>query len=151
MLRRLILGVGEEARADDAAGLLAVRELRRLGIDAEEVRDLFLLPELLAGAEEAIIIDAVLCEAPAGELVVFDAHLHQSTVRFPVSTHGFGLGESIQLTEALHRLPKQCLIYGISAKCFYLGEPPMPEVVAGALRAARAIQQRVITDRGTPE
>lgn len=144
MTSTVILGLGEDLRADDAAGLLAVRELQRLGIEAAELRDPYLLPDALAGAEEAFLIDAVVCDEPEGALVVIDGTVRQPELRFPASTHGFGLAEGLELARILGGLPSRCTIYGISAKRFEIGEPPSEAVRAGAIAAARAVRDRIL-------
>ena len=57
-----IIGCGNSDRGDDAAGLLVVRRLRTLGVDAdiavEQNGDGLALIEQWAGCEKVILIDA---------------------------------------------------------------------------------------------
>lgn len=142
-MRILIAGAGEERRGDDAAGLLAVRQLRAWQIPAVEVHDLFELPSLMEDADAAWIADAVCCPEPAGSVVLIDGLQNiPAELRLTVTTHGFGVAEAIQLARSLNILPAEVLIFGISAGNFDLGSEPSPQVVRGALEAASQIRDR---------
>ncbi|HEV2169648.1 MAG TPA: hydrogenase maturation protease, partial [Candidatus Binatus sp.] len=110
----LILGCGNDDRSDDAAGLLVVRRLRELGIEAHEHGgDALGLIEAWSGAREVVVIDAVV------------RGTDPDTVReAPCSTHNLGLAEAIELARVLGRLPAKLTIYGIEAKCFDRGGQP---------------------------
>lgn len=134
----LILGCGNDDRSDDAAGLLVVRRLRELGIEAHEHGgDALGLIEAWSGAREVVVIDAVV------------RGTDPDTVReAPCSTHNLGLAEAIELARVLGRLPAKLTIYGIEAKCFDRGGQPSAEVRDAVERLAAEIQ-RVL--RGTDD
>jgi hydrogenase maturation protease len=62
---------------------------------------------------------------------------------FRSSTHGFGLGDAIELSSALNHLPKVLTIYGIEAAQFHSGSRPSRAVVAGVSLAVEKIGQIV--------
>ena len=128
----LIAGIGSESRGDDAAGLLAVRALRRLGVrgaDVEEHRDSASLAAALLEHSHAVVIDAIADGGEAGqvlELGADDAALGRET-----SSHGLGVRHALELAGALGSTPA-VLVIGIVGRDFGVGEPPTPEVLTAA-------------------
>jgi hydrogenase maturation protease len=133
--------VGNEWRGDDAAGLEVARRLREAApsqarvIEREgEAVDLM---EAWAGADEAIVVDAVSSGAETGTIHRLDA----SNGRLPAelsggSSHVFGLAEAVELARALERLPRRLLVVGIEGAAFTAGAGLTPEV-------ERAVEQIV--------
>lgn len=136
----LILGCGNDDRSDDAAGLLVVRRLRDLGIDAYESDALSLL-DAWSGAREVVVVDAVVSGAPPGTITSWDAAAPLAAGEFRCSTHNLGLAEAIELARVLGRLPAKLTIYGIEAKCFERGGVPSAEVREAVPRLAAEIQR----------
>lgn len=60
----------------------------------------------------AILIDAVKSEAPLGSLHLFSHEAIMPTTH-PVSSHGWGLAESLKLAKELGILPETTVLYGI--------------------------------------
>ena len=149
-----MIGVGNPARGDDAAGRLVARRLRSaLAADieiAETDGEPSALLTLLDGAERAILADACASGATPGTVQRFDVSdtpLPKAT--FSLSTHGLGLAEAIELARALGQLPAQTIVYAIEASAFEIGAPVSP-AIAAAVRAAGE-QIRAEVDRaGTP-
>jgi hydrogenase maturation protease len=137
----LILGCGNAARADDAAGLLVVRRLRELGIDAREhTGEMLSLIDAWCGHEDVVLIDAAVGGAAPGEITVWDACASPlPSGRFRRSTHSLGIAEAVELARALDRLPPRLTLYGIEGTCFDPGRRPSPEVVGAVERLARRI------------
>jgi len=137
-----IIGCGNPDRGDDGAGVLAAERLRALGIPAEircgETLDLI---EAWRGAEDVIVIDAVVTGAPVGTIQVWDGDLPGLSTA-SASTHGFGLAEAVMLARALHCLPPRMRIYGIEGACFDLGAGPSAEV----RQAAEEVALRIAMD-----
>jgi hydrogenase maturation protease len=140
--RPLVVGIGNAARGDDAAGLLAARALG--GIELEG--DPSALIDLLDGADEAVVIDAVRSGAPPGTVRRIDVGDQPlpADVRSSASTHLVGLADAIELARALGRLPPRVTVYGIEGERFDTGAP-LSDSVAGAIdevvalaRSARA-------------
>ncbi len=124
-----VIGVGNRDRGDDAAGLVAVRLLRRAlrpvpphvsfalsDGDAGRLLDAF------HGAAAILVVDAVTSGAAPGALVRLDARRAPLPASLhTASTHGFGLAEAIELGRALGRLPERLTVWGIEAGRFDLG------------------------------
>jgi hydrogenase maturation protease len=133
-----VIGVGNAARGDDAAGLLAARALGGIELEGDPTA----LIELLDGEPEAIVIDAVRSGAPAGtvqRLDVGDRPL-PATLRSSASTHLVGLAEAIELARALGRLPPRVTVYGIEGERFATGAPVSPPVAAAIERVAAELR-----------
>jgi hydrogenase maturation protease len=144
-----VIGIGNAWRRDDAAGLVAVRQLRgtlpaevevleREGepsglIDAfDGVEAMWLLDAVSSGASPGTVhrLDAVESALPAG--------------MFGTSTHHLGLGEAVELARALGRLPERLVVFGVEGAEFGAGDGLAPEVEAGAARAADAVREEVL-------
>ena len=125
----LILGCGNRQRGDDAAGILVAERLRTVGIAADvcsgEVSDLI---EAWTGADEVVVIDAVVSGAHAGTVHVWDGERLPTFAASAGSTHGLGLAEAIKLARVLDRLPSRLQMYGIEGKSFEMGSSISPEV-----------------------
>ncbi|HEV2468450.1 MAG TPA: hydrogenase maturation protease [Candidatus Sulfotelmatobacter sp.] len=135
-----IIGCGNLHRGDDAAGIIAAERLRALGVEAAVcVGGFAQLMDMWHGADDAIVIDAVVTGAPAGTVHVWDANRPLPFVKSSPSTHGMGIAEAIELSRALKRLPARLRIYGIEGQNFELGTPPVPEVVEAVEEVARRI------------
>lgn len=156
--RRIVLGIGNPDRGDDAAGRAAARLLRGALPDDVEVAEhdgeATSLLARLDGAEAAYLIDASASGAPSGAIRRFDA----AAAPLPggavgLSSHGFGIAEAVELGRALGQLPPRCVVYAIEGACFEVGAPLSPAVlaavadVAGRLRAEIADNRRVEGDR----
>jgi hydrogenase maturation protease len=124
--RRIVIGVGNPDRGDDAVGrAVARRLLGALPADVEIVEaegEATALMARLDGAEEAYLVDACASGAAAGTVRRFDVGagpLPQDA--FGVSTHGFGLAEAIELARALGQLPRRCIVYAVEGASFEIG------------------------------
>ncbi len=145
---KVVIGLGNTLRGDDAAGAATVEQLRpRLD---DSVRLLVLpdplrLPDYWEGAELAIVCDAVCSGAAPGTLHRFEAHAVPlpASIRPAISSHGIGLAEVVELARRLGRLPRRLIVYGIEGRCFEPGTARSPEVAAAVLRAAEAIVQEL--------
>jgi hydrogenase maturation protease len=136
--RARIIGLGNAARSDDAAGIEAVARLgeraRAAGIDAiaHEGEALELL-ELWRGAESVVLLDALHAHAlhtdashkdvPPGSLLRFDASREPlpARVRAIGSTHATTVHEAIELARALGRLPRRIVLLGVVGLRFEAG------------------------------
>lgn len=138
-----ILACGNCERADDGAGILVGERLQALGVDVQvESGEALSLIEAWSGADEVIVIDAVLTGARAGTV-----HIWENPRALPVgvqaSSHGFGVAEAVELARALGRLPRRLRIFGIEGKEFQLGSNVSPEVMAGVDEIARLIEAQL--------
>ncbi len=116
-----IIGLGNEWRGDDAAGLSAVRRLRdrldRIGerVQVIEARQAGTdLLDLMNGARVVLLIDAAKSGQPAGTIHCLDASAGPIALNLVCrSTHGVGVAEAIELGRTLGWLPDTVIIYGI--------------------------------------
>lgn len=139
-----IIGIGNPYRRDDAAGLVAVQQIRGLGlsgIDFEEASGEGVdLMDRWAGCERVILIDAVRSNAIAGTLHKLDASRRPIPQRFfSYSTHAFSLAEAVELARQLGRLPADLLIFGIEGEDFSAGEGLTPRVERAVGELVKAI------------
>jgi len=114
----VFIGIGNEFRGDDGAGLLVIRELRQR-VDheipmLEHSGDAASLIDLWQGAREVVLIDAVQTGARPGTIHRWRGERVQREC-FPCSTHVFGVAEAMQLANLLHCFPPSLVIYGIEA------------------------------------
>ena len=136
----VVIGVGNELRGDDGAGIEVARALRAL-VDPSEVLVLEQHGEALGlidqwdGFPAAIIIDAIGAGEPAGALRRIDASREPvpAELRSSTSTHAVGVGETIELARAVDRLPRTVLVHGVQGASFDTGSP-----ISAAVRAAIA-------------
>jgi hydrogenase maturation protease len=144
----LVVGLGNEHRGDDAAGILVARILRPRLADAGAVLELDAegteLLDAWEGRELAVVIDAV---APGGRpgavrrIEVGSTPLPKGLGR--TSSHGISLAEVVGFGEALHQSPKRLVIYGIEAVSFEPGAPLSAEVSAALEPVARQVEEEV--------
>jgi len=126
--RRLVIGVGNLERGDDAAGRIALERLRgRVAADVELIEASGEVTTLLAaiqGATAAYLIDACTSGAAPGTVYRLDtaASPWQRALR-SCSTHGLGVAEALELARALGTLPGHCIVYAIEGASFELGAP----------------------------
>jgi len=143
----VVIGVGNALRADDAAGVLAVRRLRpRPGVEIrEQSGEATALVEALRGRAAALVVDAAAGAEP-GRLHRLDAAarpLPQGL--FGVSSHGFGVAEGIELARALGALPPVCVVYALEGECFDTGAPISDAVARALPRLAEDITKDIET------
>jgi len=152
--RRLVIGVGNALRRDDAAGLALVDRLAGLApprlalgrLDGEGVR----LLELWDGFDDVVLVDAALGAGPAGRVVELDG-----TLPLPAglcrSTHAFGVAEALALARVLDRVPRRVTVLAIVGASFGYGAGLSPPVRAAVERlAVRLAGEPVTRGAGQP-
>jgi hydrogenase maturation protease len=123
----LIIGVGNEFRRDDGAGLEAARRLKELVAGKACVRvgvaDGAELIELWKDSPHVILIDAASADLPPGSVLKFDGlSNHPPFLKLGTfSSHALGVVEAVQLSKNLGRLPRQLEIYAICGESFDIG------------------------------
>ncbi|MGZ8648627.1 MAG: hydrogenase maturation protease [Solirubrobacteraceae bacterium] len=124
----MVIGVGNAARGDDAAGVIAARRLGGLEHEGDPVA----LLHVWCDADTAIVIDAVSSGAPPGTVHRFDATAAPlpTKLRGSSSTHALGLAEAIELGRTLGQLPARLIVYGIEGERFEAGAELTPAVAA---------------------
>jgi hydrogenase maturation protease len=114
----IVIGLGNEFRHDDAAGLIAARRLREHGIPAQEKEgDLTPLIEKWQHADGVIFIDAIVSGAKPGTIHRLDLSTAPLAGDFfKGSTHTLGLPDVIELSRALGTLPCRVLLFGLEVR-----------------------------------
>lgn len=123
----LVIGVGNELRGDDGAGIAVARRLRERGdVDVRELQtEPTGLLDLWHDRDVVVLVDTMRSGARPGAIRRIDASemplplgLESST-----STHALGLGETLELARALGRLPRQVVVYAVEGRRFEAGAP----------------------------
>jgi len=136
----MVIGCGNDARGDDAAGLLVARRLRQLGVHAvERPGEATDLIEAFAGVEDVTVVDAVVTGARPGAIHLWKDTPPPLPPAATGSSHGMGIAEAIALAGALGRLPRRLRVYGIEAARLGLGSRVSPEVLAAVEAVAQEI------------
>ena len=139
----LVIGIGNPARGDDAAGLAVARCIREAAPGHVTVTELagdqLALLDAWTGAREVYLIDAVCSGGTPGTVYRFDA-AEPLTARFwHRGTHTFSLADVIELGRALGRLPGRLTGYGIEGGTFEPGAPLSAEVEAAVQAVTAAL------------
>jgi len=145
--KTLIIGIGNEYRSDDAAGLIAARNIKKLGLEDADViesnGDGAGLIDSWTGREHVILIDAVLSGSAPG--TVHRIELGKSILPaefFKFSTHLFSIPQAIYLSASIGKLPDKIIILGIEGASFETGKAVSAEVE----QAINNIEQIVQTE-----
>ncbi|MBI5668594.1 MAG: hydrogenase maturation protease [Chloroflexi bacterium] len=145
----IIIGIGNDWRGDDAAGLLAARALRKLNLPnvtiTEHGGDGASLMQTWAGAAVVILIDAVSAGGNPGTIYRIDAN-HETTApdSFSTSSHLLGVGEAVELARALGQLPPRLVIFGIEGRDFAVNAALSPAVAANLPVLVERIVQEIL-------
>lgn len=144
-MRRVLIAVGTPMRRDDGVGPAvaeAVRDrlpagVRVVTLDGEPTR----IVETWAGADLAVVVDAVRTGAPPGTLHRWDGASLGALAppTHPGSSHGLGLREALALGRALDRLPDRLVVLAVEGADFGPGDRPSGAVVAAIPAAAAAV------------
>ena len=133
----MVIGVGNEFRHDDAAGLEVVQGLRAragaagIALGEQEGETLALL-EQWDGTDAVVLVDAIRSGVPPGTIhrVEVTSQAIPASLRSSTSTHAVGIGEAIELARTLDRLPGRVLVYGVEGRRFDAGRGLSQEVEA---------------------
>jgi hydrogenase maturation protease len=145
-LSALVLGIGNDWRSDDAAGLEVARGLRAAGMRAlERGGEPTGLIDVWEGEEHVILVDAVSSGAAPGTIHRFDADAGPLPARlFSASTHHLGVAEAVELGRSLGRLPDKLEVIGIEGSRFGAGRGLSPKV----RRAVEALETTLRMEAG---
>lgn len=157
----IIVGVGNEYRRDDAAGLLVARLLKKQlaaspppqdhapapspYLDVTEVGVVecnggsLELMDAWAGARTVVLVDAMSSGADPGTVFRFEAHKKPVPANlFHYSTHDFNIADTIELARLLGKLPPKVMIFGIEGADFGHGEGLSEDMAAAIERVAHS-------------
>ncbi|MCI0446034.1 hydrogenase maturation protease [bacterium] len=131
--RVLIIGVGNQYRSDDAAGLVVAEMLnakKYIGVDVlKQSGEGASLIECWKNTDSVVLIDAIHTGAEPGTIFRIDVQKQPLQRKyFRHSTHSFGVADAVELARAMNQLPKQFVIFGIEAKNYIAGTELSPEV-----------------------
>lgn len=148
MVRIGVIGIGNDARGDDAVGLEVARRLQHdvpEGVNVEAIRGEGLcLLDRWQETDAVIIIDASYSGAAPGSI----HRLEPLTQPLPkelylCSTHAFGVGEAIELARVLQQLPPHLVVYGIEGMQFDIGRALSADVRRAVPDVIRRVQQDI--------
>ena len=118
--RTIVVCIGNELIADDAAGYEVYRRLAPLAarLEYSGVGGIDILP-LLEGEAHLIVVDAVQLGAAAGTVHVIPWELLPESGE-EISAHGLGLREAIEIGRILfpEKIPGRVTLVGIEGRCF---------------------------------
>jgi hydrogenase maturation protease len=145
----LLVGIGNEYRNDDGAGLVVARTICEKKLASVTVKEEFgegvSLMEAWQGFQKVILVDAVSSGAIPGTIFRIDAKKETVPANlFHYSTHAFSVAEAIELARVMNALPSNLIVYGIEGKDFTAGTT----VSANVCKAARRVVEQIITDAG---
>jgi hydrogenase maturation protease len=146
--KTLIIGIGNEFRSDDAAGLLAAKRIKALGLPETDViesnGDGAGLIDSWTGREHVILIDAVLSGSAPG--TIHRLELGKSILPaefFKFSTHLFSIPQAIYLSASLGKLPDKIVIFGIEGAAFETGGKISGEVESAINNIEKLVQTEI--------
>jgi hydrogenase maturation protease len=124
-----VIGLGNDWRSDDGAGLEVARRLGGAELAGEPIG----LVDAL-DVEEVVLVDAVSSGATPGTVHRFEADGEPLPARLfgASSTHALGVAEALELARSLDRLPRRVLVLGIEGASFDFGHG-LSAPVAGAV------------------
>lgn len=151
----LVIGIGNELRSDDGAGIEVARRLRRLarhtGIEVcELLGEPTQLLEAWEGRDAVVLVDTMHSGAPAGTIARFDVSRAPLPVPFRglSSTHAFSIDQTIELGRALDRLPETVIFFAVEGRTFEAGsglseklEAMIPSLADAVLIEAEALSR----------
>ena len=144
----LEIGVGNEYRGDDGAGIVASRRLRgqlpaQIGV-LEQSGEGAALMQAWLGAAWVVVIDAARSGAAPGTLHRLDARAGKiPSGFFHYSTHAFSVAEAVELARTLGQLPPHLILYGIEGRSFRQGIGLSAEVNAAVDEAVARVAEEV--------
>ena len=150
--RIVLIGIGQELRGDDAAGIEIVREwqqaypdtARQMRVELSPLPGLGLL-DLLEGAQAAILVDAIQSGAEPGTVHIVGLEDVEAFAAGSGSAHGFGVAETLALAKQASpaSLPEQIILLGIEIQHMDLGQPLSSAVRASIPQAVLTLEQTI--------
>jgi hydrogenase maturation protease len=137
-MSRVVIGIGNPFRRDDAAGLEVARRIRAIPAHAT-ASDAFDLIEMWGNADDVVIVDAMHSGAPAGTVRTFEVDDTALPRGFMASTHSAGIRDAVEVARRLGRLPAHVVVYGIEAGNVKPGFQMTPAVRRAVSRVVKEI------------
>jgi len=150
-MKTVILGCGNPLAADDAVGLIVVRELMQLdlppGVEVVEAGTPGIgLIDLMVEHDRAIIVDAVISGAEPGTVHRFKDDVLPNRDVLPLSVHGINVVDAIALGRQVQpdEMPKEIVIVGVEiADRTPFTQGLSPAVAAAIPEAVKAVKREI--------
>jgi hydrogenase maturation protease len=150
--RVLVIGLGNELRGDDAAGVVVARRFCEAGVLAgvavleEHGEPIGLLEEWRPG-DGVVLVDAMRSGAAPGTCRRLDATCAPlpGELDGAPSTHAVGLGQVVELGRALGRFPRRLVVHAVEGRRFDYGAGLSDEVEAAIPGLVEAVVAEVTT------
>jgi len=144
-MRALVIGLGNDHRGDDAAGLEAARRLAPLLAGEADVRvhpgEPLDLIEAWADADLVVIVDAARSGLPPGSVRLYRPRSEARPPRgLGSSSHAVDLLVALDLARAIGMAPRELVLVGVEGERFTLGAP----CSASVTRALDDVVERVV-------
>jgi hydrogenase maturation protease len=99
--RAVFVGLGQDVAGDDGVGLIVARVLAARGLEVRMATDASTLLPLLEAGRRVVVIDAVVGGGVPGTVIelTLDA---LATSAVPLSSHGIGVADAIELARTLY-------------------------------------------------
>ena len=137
-MTRVVIGVGNPFRCDDAAGLEVARRVQAVPA-LESSLGGFELMDLWQEADEVVIVDATNSGLAPGTIRCFDPLEPPLPQGAFASSHTIGVAETIEMARQLDRLPTSIAVYGIEAASVATGTTISAPVAAAIERLVAEI------------
>ena len=144
----LVIGVGNEFRRDDAAGLHVAREIAKRTMPnvvvREESGEGAALMEAWREFDRVFVVDATASGSATGTIHRLDPHEKPIPSEFfHYSTHAFSVAEAVELSRELKQLPPILVVYGVEGQNFSAGQGLSESVRKSADVVTLRIQQEI--------
>lgn len=153
--RLLVLGLGNVLCGDDGLGVAAVTRLAaewevgpEVGVADGGTLGLALLG-WLDEADEVLLVDAILADAPVGSLVRLEGHEVGPAVRERLSVHQVGVADLLDALHLTRSRPPHVSLIGLVPRHFELDLARSPEVERALPVLVEALVE-AIRERGHP-
>ncbi|MFC5720924.1 hydrogenase maturation protease [Streptomyces gamaensis] len=156
--RIAVVGVGNEFRRDDGVGLAVVARLRERAAVRPLPAGTVLSacdgePGRLIGHWEnaglAVVVDAAHAHpGHPGRVHRVDLDRHGAWRSQAAGTHGLGLGEAVELSRTLGRMPGHLVVYAVESADTSLGTGLTEAVAAAVEPLAERIEEDIARHRG---
>lgn len=151
-----VIGIGNRLRGDDAIGPLAIDALRALNrpelelIDAGS--DALGVLEYFENKQRVLLIDACLMGRKPGTIIGFEPAEAQLILnQDPLSLHGLGLSEALEMARSLKLLPEELKIYGIEPDYMQFEEQLSPAMAEALESVVSKVQNELQKVEGLPQ
>ena len=147
--KTLLIGVGNEYRSDDGAGLLAALAIREKRLPdvvvKEESGEGAALMDAWEGFSRIVLVDAVSSGSAPGAIHRLDARVQSIPSKFfHYSTHAFSVAEAVELARTMGTLPESVVLLGIEGENFIAGTRLSKSVIAALPELIERIESELV-------